>query len=106
MVVCLTERIEKDDSKEEDMALKSRAAGLCAVVIMVTAFSALPADAQTRKDQRYYVQQRYDAQPRSQGQYSGGTLSLDGRNTGQPRTCGFDNFQYDYRGATVGPYCH
>jgi hypothetical protein len=37
---------------------------------------------------------------------TGGTLSLDGRNTGQPRTCGYDYFQYDFRGATMGPYCH
>jgi hypothetical protein len=88
------------------MTLKSRAAGLCAAVIMVTAISALPADAQTRKEHRYYAQQRYDAQPRSQAAYGGGTLSLDGRNTGQPRTCGYDYFQYDHRGATMGPYCH
>jgi hypothetical protein len=106
MVRCLTERIEEDDTKEDDMTLKSRAAGLCAAVIMVSAFSILPAGADTKKEQRYYAQQRYDAQPRSQGQYSGATLSLDGRNTGQPRTCGYDYFQYDYRGATVGPYCH
>jgi hypothetical protein len=91
-----------------DLALKSRAGGLCVAVIMVAAFSVLPANADTKREQRYYAQQRYDAQPRSQGQYGGGggTLSLDGRNTGQPRTCGFDYFQYDHRGATMGPYCH
>ena len=111
MVGCLTERIEEDDTKEEDMRLKdmrlkSYAAGLRAAVIMVTAFSVPSADARSRKDERYYDVQRYDAQPRSQGRYGGETLSLDGRNTGQPRTCGYAYFQYDHRGATVGPYCH
>jgi hypothetical protein len=32
--------------------------------------------------------------------------SLDGRVTGQPRTCGFDTFVYSPSGGTVGPYCH
>ena len=32
--------------------------------------------------------------------------SLDGRRTGQPRTCGFDFFQYDNRGVPSGPYCN
>jgi hypothetical protein len=32
--------------------------------------------------------------------------SLDGRVLGRPRTCGFDLFQYDSSGSTVGPYCH
>jgi len=102
----LTERIGREDTKEEDMRLKSYAAGLCAAVIMVTAFSVPSADARSRKDERYYDVQRYDAQPRSQGRSSGETLSLDGRNTGQPRTCGYAYFQYDHRGATMGPYCH
>jgi hypothetical protein len=34
------------------------------------------------------------------------TLSLDGRNTGRARTCGFDTFLYDGLGVPVGPYCH
>lgn len=33
-------------------------------------------------------------------------LSLDGRNTGRPRTCGYSTFQYDTRGVPYGPYCH
>jgi hypothetical protein len=97
------------------MALKALAAGLCAALIMATAFAVPPADARARKDWRYDSWQhqdswqRYDAQPAGparQGGYTGGTLSLDGRNTGQPRTCGYDYFQYDFRGATMGPYCH
>jgi hypothetical protein len=32
--------------------------------------------------------------------------SLDGRVTGQPRTCGFDTFVYSSSGGTMGPYCH
>jgi hypothetical protein len=32
--------------------------------------------------------------------------SLDGRTTGQPRTCGYDTFVYSSSGGTVGPYCH
>jgi hypothetical protein len=32
--------------------------------------------------------------------------SLDGRTTGQPRTCGHDTFVYSSSGGTVGPYCH
>jgi hypothetical protein len=91
------------------MALKSCAAELCAAVIMAMALCVPPADAAERRQQRYDAQQRYAAPPRlvQRGrQYSGESLSLDGRNTGQPRTCGFEYFQYDYRGATVGPYCH
>jgi hypothetical protein len=34
------------------------------------------------------------------------TISLDGRNTGRARTCGFDTFVYDGLGVPVGPYCH
>jgi hypothetical protein len=61
--------------------------------IMVIALSTLmPADASTKK------RTKHPAEP--------ATLSLDGRNTGRARTCGFDTFLYDEYGATVGPYCH
>ncbi len=73
------------------MGLKSYVAGLCAAVIMVTAFSLLPADA-AKKAKRY----RQDTT----------STSLDGRITGRPRTCGYDMFQYDSRGVPHGPYCH
>ena len=109
MVDCMIEWIEEDDGEEENMALKSCAAALCATLMLMTALSVPPADARARKDQRYDSWQRYDPQPAwaaREGRYTGGTLSLDGRNTGQPRTCGYDYFQYDHRGATMGPYCH
>ena len=32
--------------------------------------------------------------------------SLDGRRTGQPRTCGSNFFRYDGHGVPVGPYCN
>jgi hypothetical protein len=52
----------------------------------------LPADARAKKKIKY----RADT----------ATLSLDGRNTGRARTCGFDTFLYDGYGVPVGPYCH
>jgi hypothetical protein len=58
---------------------------------MVTAFAVLPADAREKKKTKY----RADS----------ATLSLDGRNTGRARTCGFDTFLYDGWRAG-GPYCH
>jgi hypothetical protein len=57
---------------------------------VVLALAAAPADARTKKKVK-----RAPAQ-----------VSLDGRVTGQPRTCGFDYFIYDSRGVPVGPYCH
>jgi hypothetical protein len=71
--------------------LHKRLAAVAVAAIMVTAFSALPADAARREK-------------RSQSQSD--TTSLDGRTTGQPRTCGYDYFQYDSRGVPRGPYCH
>jgi hypothetical protein len=65
---------------------------LTVAAIMVTAFSVLPADARAKKKTKY----RADTT----------TLSLDGRNTGRARTCGFDTFVYDGLGVPVGPYCH
>jgi hypothetical protein len=58
---------------------------------VVLALAAAPADARTKKKKV----KRAPAQ-----------VSLDGRVTGQPRTCGFDYFIYDSRGVPVGPYCH
>jgi hypothetical protein len=78
------------------MSSRSYAAGLCAVAVVATAFSVPAADAASRKDRPYASQSRYVDQ-------SG---SFDGRVTGRPRTCGYDTFQHDSRGGTVGPYCH
>jgi hypothetical protein len=61
--------------------------------IVVTAFCTLPADARAKKKTKY----RAETAP---------TLSLDGRNLGRARTCGFDTFVYDGLGVPVGPYCH
>jgi hypothetical protein len=69
--------------------------GLVAITvaaIMVTAFCALPADARAKKKTKHHADTT--------------TLSLDGRNTGRARTCGFDTFLYDGYGVPVGPYCH
>ncbi|MFL6796905.1 MAG: hypothetical protein ACJ8F3_05785 [Xanthobacteraceae bacterium] len=46
---------------------------------------------------------RKQRQPRQEALQS---LSLDGRNTGRPRTCGYDSYIYDSRGVPTGPYCH
>ena len=74
--------------------------GLVAIVagvVMVTALTALPADARIKKKAPY----RPEAQYRPNG-----TTSLDGRVTGRPRTCGYATFQYDGFGVPYGPYCH
>jgi hypothetical protein len=48
-----------------------------------------------------------DAAPKEKRQRSGADApSLDGRVTGQPRTCGSDTFRYSSSGTTTGPYCH
>jgi hypothetical protein len=65
---------------------------LAVAAIMATTLSAVPADASAKKKTKY----RADTT----------TLSLDGRNTGRARTCGFDTFLYDGYGVPVGPYCH
>ena len=54
--------------------------------LMVTAFAVLPADARAKKKTKY----RGDS----------ATVSLDGRNTGRARTCGFDTFL-----STTGTAC-
>ena len=64
---------------------------LSIAAILVMALSAT-ADARAKKKQTPY---RGDP-----------TISLDGRNTGRARTCGFDTFVYDGLGVPVGPYCH
>jgi|307.fasta_scaffold191313_1 hypothetical protein len=78
------------------MSTRSRAAGLCALVIVTTVGFASAADAASRKDQRYADPPRY----------AGQSSSFDGRVTGRPRTCGYETFVYDSRGGTIGPYCH
>jgi hypothetical protein len=69
-----------------------RLVGVAVTALTVTAFAVLPADARAKKKMKY----RADTT----------TLSLDGRNTGRARTCGFDTFLYDGYGVPVGPYCH
>ena len=81
---------------------RSCAAVACATAIMVTSFLVLPADARTRKDERYVARERSFEKVERSAQ----PLSLDGRNTGRSRTCGFETFQYDHRGVPYGPYCH
>ena len=76
--------------KQYPMAYK-RLVALTVAAIIVTAFSVLPVDARAKKT-------KYRADTT--------TLSLDGRNTGRARTCGFDTFLYDGLGVPVGPYCH
>jgi hypothetical protein len=73
--------------------------GLVALVTaaaLVSAFSVLPADARAKKEKQYRVEKPNRA----------GTISLDGRNTGRARTCGYDTFLYDELGVPTGPYCH
>jgi hypothetical protein len=72
--------------------------GLIAVATaasLVSAFS-VPADARAKKEKQYRVEKPY----------RGGSISLDGRNTGRARTCGFNTFIYDELGVPTGPYCH
>jgi len=70
--------------------LHKNLAAVAAAAVLVSALSALPADAKKQK----------------QYQYRSDTPSLDGRVTGRPRTCGYDMFLYDVRGVPMGPYCH
>lgn len=66
---------------------------LATASIMVTALSLLPADARSKKPKRHHRPHPI-------------STSLDGRTTGQARTCGYDTFIYDGFGVPVGPYCH
>ena len=79
------------DEGQRSMVCK-RLVAVVVTALMVMAFAALPADARAKKKTKY----RADT----------ATLSLDGRNTGRARTCGFDTFLYDGYGVPVGPYCH
>ena len=69
--------------------LRKGLVALAAAAVMAAA-SALPVDARPKQDKR-------SGTPPS---------SLDGRVTGQPRSCGSDGLRYDSSGATRGPYCH
>jgi hypothetical protein len=62
------------------------------VALLAATLAAVPAQA---GKQRQYVYT-----------WGGSSTSLDGRNTGRARTCGYDAFQYDSRGVPRGPYCH
>ena len=93
--------------------LKTSLAALAVAAIATTALMA-PANAQDRRyrDGYYGDNYRYGNTYESR-QYTAGERrgqrdpnSLDGRRTGQPRTCGFDFFQYDNRGVPSGPYCN
>jgi hypothetical protein len=77
-----------------------KALAVAVAAMIAGAFYSVPADARAGTSKRYDVQTPRDA--RAAGQ----TLSLDGRVTGRPRTCGFDTFQYDGFGVPYGPYCH
>ena len=79
------------DEGQRSMVCK-RLVAVVVTALMVMAFAAPPADARAKKKTKY----RADT----------ATLSLDGRNTGRARTCGFDTFLYDGYGVPVGPYCH
>ena len=94
------------------MSSKSSIAGPCLAIIAI-ALSVLPADARKKDRDAWgypyapYASDRQYAAPRVID--SGGVPSFDGRYTGTPRTCGYDQFQYssgNRGGTTVGPYCH
>jgi hypothetical protein len=74
-------------------------AALLSMIVLIVAVAAPPADAAKKK-------KRYRSQTPSSEQYRPQPPSLDGRVTGQPRTCGSDSLRYDSTGAPVGPYCH
>ena len=57
---------------------------------------------QPERDYQGYDRQRSAPVPRGQRDPN----SLDGRRTGQPRTCGHDFLLRDGRGSTTGPYCN
>jgi hypothetical protein len=70
--------------------LHRRLVAVVAAALLAIAFAAPPADARTK----------------SKKQYRDETPSLDGRTTGQLRTCGYDTLQYGSGGTPHGPYCH
>src|SRR5262245_23690581 len=76
-------------ARARDRMLHQRLVALAAAALMAMAFAAAPADART-KDKK---------------QYRNETPSLDGRTTGQLRTCGYDTLQYGSGGHPHEPYC-
>jgi hypothetical protein len=94
------------------MSLRSRAVGMFALSILATTVISVPAEARYRyADPWFYGPYAWTRQQYAVPSYGalpsyGGVPSFDGRVTGRPRTCGFDTFRYDQRGATMGPYCH
>jgi len=77
-------------ARARDGVLHRRLVAFIAAALLATAFAAAPADARTK----------------SKKQYRDETPSLDGRTTGQLRTCGYDTLQYGSGGTPHGPYCH
>ena len=69
-----------------------------AATIVAGLLAVSPADARPKKQKRPDPQRRYEVQTQ--------TPSLDGRITGQTRTCWFETLQYDGLGVPYGPYCH
>jgi hypothetical protein len=67
--------------------LHRRLVALIAAALLSTTFAAAPADARTK----------------SKKQYRNETPSLDGRTTGQLRTCGYDTLQYGSGGPRTAP---
>ena len=78
-------------AQARDGVLHRRLVALIAAALLATAFTAAPADARTKSNKK---------------QYRDETPSLDGRTTGQLRTCGYDTLQYGSGGTPHGPYCH
>ena len=92
--------------------LKMGFAGLAVAAIAAMTFTA-PADAQSRRYRYSGDGYQYGYQYQGQSQYADrvrrgrpDSNSLDGRRTGNPRTCGHDFFVYDNRGVPSGPYCN
>src|SRR5262245_45011723 len=73
-----------------DRLSRRRLVAIVAAALVAIAFAAVPADARTK----------------GKKQYRDETPSLDGRTTGQLRTCGYDTLQYGSGGTPRGPYCH
>jgi hypothetical protein len=72
-----------------------RCLAITLAAILMTMFCVMPADAAKKKKPKYRAPDTGET-----------SLSLDGRNTGRPRTCWSETFIYDEYGTPTGPYCH